>query len=161
MKCMNSSMVDVTSHVCISAEHVLAAASTQCSALILERDAKISRVADAVLSHAHNARYRFKWMRRDPIPTSRDEAIRILETTYMYNDELLEQLNCAKRLHLHELTALELLIAAAQLSISHGNGYIMLSLEHVRLIGSVPMNAISVQQQNRVRCEPDRHTSAS
>lgn len=117
----------------VNAAAVLSIAQEQHDLLAAEQQREIDLIADATIAYASTAKHRFSWHRREPLKT-REEALHVLETTYMYNDDLLAKLNSAKSLHAGVLRELQRLIAAARLTLAYGDGMMSVSLEHASLL---------------------------
>lgn len=126
---------DPVSTVTIKATVALSLAAARRHKLLEERQSKINAIADAVLSTAGKKRLLgITWGSSTKIPRDRLEAINLLETSYGYNDELLNDLIVAKTMHGADIKQLRYIEVAAELAIEHGDGMITLSLEHASVL---------------------------
>lgn len=120
------------SSVNLKAQPVVDAAAAAISSIERERSEREASVADAVIAFC--ADRGVLGLRRRKVPADRADAIRWLESQYGANDELLTELNAARRLHAEALHDLRQVLSAAQLSLRIGDGHITLSLHHASIM---------------------------
>lgn len=120
------------SYVNIDAQPVIDAASAAIAKILREREQREAKVADAVIAFCGGRS--ILGLKRGKTPADRVEAVRLLESKYGFNDELLADLTAAKRLHADTLHELQQLVSAAQLAVKFGDKRITLSLHHASML---------------------------
>lgn len=120
------------SYVNLDARTTSEAATAAINRIVNERQEREAAVADAVIAFCSD-RGVFG-LKRGKIPANRSDAVRMLETKYGFNEELLADLSTARRLHADRLHELQHMVHACAMSLAIGDGRIMLSLHHVSML---------------------------
>lgn len=120
------------SYVNLDARATSEAAAAAIDRIVSERQEREAAVADAVIAFCSGRGV--LGLRRGKIPVDRSDAVRMLETKYGFNEELLADLSTARRLHADRLHELQHMAHACAMSLTIGDGRIMLSLHHASML---------------------------